>query len=278
MRSYARRRLGTELRLLRTASGLSGEEVADSCGWDQSKISRIETAKVAVSRHDLRRLCGIYGVCATDVERLEALLIETRGPRWWVAYSDVLDAAYEELIALESQATEIRAANAGMILGLLQTRDYAAAVIGSGPMIPDPERADALVEIRMRRQRVLTGQNPARFRSVLADGALQCEIGGRGVLTRQLAHLLELGELPNIDIHVIPTSSTANAYNGGLTMFDFSGPHAPGVLFVEYHGGMLIKEEDRDLRRYRRHLDYLFANALSTDESRTLISARMRSL
>ncbi|MYW00575.1 DUF5753 domain-containing protein [Streptomyces sp. SID3343] len=179
---------------------------------------------------------------------------------------------------MESQCSGILAANAGLILGLLQTRGYATALIGSGSMIPDPDRAEALVDIRMKRQRILQGENPTTVRALVSESALGCEIGGRDVLRGQLAHLLELIELPNVTIQVLLTSSPASAYNGGLTMFDFSGPHDPSALFIEYHGGMLIKEDDRDLRRYRRHIEYLFADALSTDESRSHIAARMRSI
>lgn len=276
--SYARRRLGAELRRLRGDAELSGDEAAEACGWDQSKISRIETAKVSLSRHDLHRLFGLYGVPPEEAERLEGLLADTRGRRWWAEFADVLNTAYEELISLEAYASEIGSANGSLVVGLLQTREYATAVVNSGPMVPDPDRADALVEIRLRRQRVLTDPNPATLTAVLSESVLQCEIGGRQVLAGQLKHLLELSDLPQVTIRVLPSSSSANAHIGGITLFDFAEVHDPSVLFIEYQGGMLVKESDRDIRRYRRHLEYLSTSALSAEDSRKHIATKLRAL
>lgn len=277
--SYARRRLGADLRRARTAAELSGEDAAETCGWDQSKISRIETGKVALSRHDLHRLCGLYGIAEDDTLRMEALLSDTRGPRWWAEYSDVINSVYEEMISLEAYASEMTVANSNLVMGLLQTREYATAVMNCGAMVPDPDRADALVEVRMRRQRVLTDEHAASITALVAESALQCEIGGRRVLSGQMRHLLEMSKLPNVTIHVLPAASPANVgIYGGHTLYDFAERHDPSVLFIEYQGGMMVKDSDRDIRRYRRHLNYLLTNALSVTETEQLITGRLRSL
>lgn len=276
--TYARRRLGAELRRLRVAVELSGEDAADECGWDKSKISRIENAKVALSRHDLHRLCRLYGADDAAANRLETWLTDTRGPRWWASYTDVISSAYEELIQLENQASEIQLANANLVPGILQCKSYATAVLSTGPLLPDPDRADALLEVRMKRQRVLTREDPISLTAVIAEAALHCELGGREVLAEQLQHLLDAGAMPNVSIRVLPSSSTASAYIGGITLFDFPEVDDLGVVFIEYHGGMLVKDEDREIRRSRRHLEYLFTNALSEEESLQNIAARMRDL
>lgn len=276
--TYARRRVGAELRRWRTAVDLSGEDAADACGWDKSKISRIENAKVALSPRDLRRLCKLYGLESAEAFRLETLLTEPSGPRWWARYADFLNPAYEELICLESQASSVHAANANLVVGLLQTRNYATAVMTSGPSIPDPDHGEALVEVRMKRQQVLVGDRPIALDAVVSEAALMCEIGGRKVLAEQLEHLLDITTLPNVDLHVLPVTSTANAFNGGLTLYGFPEPHAPGVLFIEYHAGTLIRDEERDIRRHQRQLDYLIANSLTVQESREHISRRLKTL
>ncbi|WP_436777001.1 helix-turn-helix domain-containing protein [Yinghuangia sp. YIM S09857] len=276
--NYARRRLGSEMRRLRLEADLSGEDAADACGWDKSKISRIENARVAVSRHDLHVLCRLYGADTGASTRLEGWLTDTRGPRWWSGYTDVISSSYEELIELEGQASEIRTANANLVPGLLQCKSYAAAVFSTGPMIPDPDRADALLEVRMKRQRVLAREDPVKLTAVIAESVLRCEIGGRAGLADQLRHLLEVGSQPNVRIRVLPSASTASAFIGGITLFDFPDNDDLGVLFIEYHGGMLVKDDGRDIRRSRRHLDYLFANALSEEASRQHIAGRLKDL
>lgn len=224
----------------------------DECGWDKSKISRIENAKVSLSRHDLHRLCDLYGAEPADATRMEAMLTEAHGPRWWANYLDVINSTYEEFICLESQASCIHSADASIILGLLQTRDYAAAALNSGSMIPDPDRADAMAEVRVRRQRLLGVEDPTQFNAVMSAAVLHCEIGGPGVLIAQLDHLVTMSRMSNVTIRIIPTASPAGAYIGGLTLFDFPEANDPSVLFIEHHGGMLVKEDDRDIRRYRR--------------------------
>lgn len=210
--------------------------------------------------------------------RLEAWLTDTRGPRWWAGYTDVISSAYEELIELEGQASDIKSANANLVPGLLQCQSYATAVFGNGPMIPDPDRADALVEVRMKRQRILTREEPVSLTAVIAESVLHCEIGGRQALADQLRHLLDVGQRQNVSIRVLPSSSTASAFIGGITLFEFPEIDDLGALFIEYHGGMLVKDDDRDIRRSRRHLDYLFANALSEESTRQHIAARLKDL
>ncbi|WP_406297543.1 helix-turn-helix domain-containing protein [Embleya sp. NBC_00888] len=276
--TYAQRRLGNELRGMRTDAALSMDAVANLCDWSESKVSRMENAKVAVSRHDIHAFALACGASSDRIARLESLLTDSRGVRWWAEYADILISSYEEFISLEAQASDIYVAHASIVPGLLQSRSYAHAVITSSPLVPDPENAESLVEIRVRRQQILTGDHPVNLVAVINAAVLHCEIGGLDSLREQLAHLVDLGDMANVDIHVVPFSSDVSAYVGGITLFDFPGDYDPSVVYVEYQGGADFKESDRDIRRYRRNFEYIKNGALSLEASRKAIITRLDEL
>ncbi|MYW00351.1 helix-turn-helix transcriptional regulator [Streptomyces sp. SID3343] len=277
--NYARRRLGTELRRLRGHAGLSAEEAAAACGWgNKSKVSRIETAKISVVAHDLRKLAAVYGVEAEALDSLMACLDDTQVRRWWTDYADVLNVSYADFIGLEAEASDLRMANSVLFPGLLQSEQFARAIIAEGPLVADPETIDALVEVRMRRQRLLTDLPGVPLTAVVGEATLHVEVGGRDVLRGQLRHVLELSELAHVGVYVIPFSRTAASFIGGMTLMAFSESNDPGMLFIEYHGGMESRDSTREVRRYRRKFDFLQQSALSPDQSRELIQKRLESL
>lgn len=272
--NYARRRLGLELRRMRTEAGKPLEEVALDCGWDKSKVSRIENAKISMTRHDLYQFVHAYGVDGEHLARLENWLSDSRGVAWWREFADVINSQYEELIALESQAFRVTTANFCVIPGLLQARDYARATLTSSAFVPDPDNADALVQVREKRQRTLHGDNALEFTAAIGAAVLHVETGGKKVLRKQLHHLLELSELPNVAIRVVPFTTDAGIYLGGTSILDFPDPHDPSVVHVEYQNGSEFKESDRDVRRYRRSLQHVLNCALTVEESRKTIASR----
>ncbi|WP_424642185.1 helix-turn-helix domain-containing protein [Embleya sp. AB8] len=277
--TYAQRRLGGELRQLRAKAGLSLEGAAGAFHWSKSKLSRIETAKLPISRHDMNRLAILYGASAEELARLENWA--ARKPQsytWWSEYSDVISSTYEEFITLEAQATEIHLVNSSVVPGILQVRGYAHAITTSGPFIPDPDIADALVDVRLKRQSVLTEASPVLVSATLSATALHINLGDPRLLREQLRHLLEVGDLPNVEMRIIPLDSPLGAFIGGLTLFEFEHKQEPSVVYIEYHGGMTPKESNREVRQYRRHIQHLHQNALSPDESRKLINRRLEDL
>jgi transcriptional regulator with XRE-family HTH domain len=279
MPTYAQRRLGGELRQLRSKAGLSLEAVAGKFNWSKSKLSRIETAKLSISRHDMSRLAILYGASIEEIARLENWATRKAHPyAWWDEYSDIVSSSYEEFISLEAQAAEIRLVNSNVVPGLLQARGYAHAITTSGPFIPDPDIADALVDVRMKRQDVLTEENPVLVSATMSATALHIDLGDPRLLQEQLRHLLEIGELPNVEIRIIPLNSPLGAFIGGLTLFEFDHRQEPSVVYIEYHGGMTPKESDREVRQYRRHIQHLHENALPPHASKELITQRLGSL
>ena len=189
-----RRKLGAELRALRTSAGLTSGEAARLVGWHQSKVSRIETGASGVKPADVRLLLDAYAVA--DAQLRELLLVlagsDEGGGRhhWWHAYRGVLPPTYRDFISLESQASAMSTLETSVVPGLLQTPAYARAVTRAAVGGLDDERLDALVEVRLARQDVLRSNPPLELSAVLDEAVLRREIGGPGVMEQQLERLL----------------------------------------------------------------------------------------
>ena len=223
-----RRKLGAELRALRTGAGLTSGEAARLVGWHQSKVSRIETGAGGVKPADVRLLLDAYGV---RDEQLRELLLVLSGTgddggrhHWWHAYRGVLPPTYRDFISLESQATAMRTLETSVVPGLLQTPEYARAVTRAavGGLDEADERLDALVEVRLVRQDVLRGRPPLELSAVLDEAVLRRRIGGPGVMARQLWRLVEAGRLPQVRLQVLPFTAGAHiGITGPFVVFSF---------------------------------------------------------
>ncbi|WP_406285833.1 helix-turn-helix domain-containing protein [Embleya sp. NBC_00896] len=275
--SHARRRLGVELRRLRTEAALTVDQVVRRLEWSRTKLIRIESAKVSLTRHDLLRLCHLYDADKDEVRRVEGWLEETNSFRWWQAYSHVMTATLEEFIALESQAARIHTANSGVFPGLLQAPEYARSVFDAGPHVPDPDAADALVELRVRRQRILDEED-VEIVATIGAGLLYAEVGGPDVLREQLRHLTAVMDRPNVEVRVIPFSAQRAVLTGGIVLFDFPEDVDPSVVYTEYEAGMDAKDSVLDVRRFRRLLNHLRSSALSPEDTRKCIATRLEDL
>ncbi|MYW03772.1 DUF5753 domain-containing protein [Streptomyces sp. SID3343] len=150
------------------------------------------------------------------------------------------------------------------------------ALFDASPFVPDPDQAEALVRVRMRRQKLLT--DDVAVSVTIAAALLYVYTGGRHVLEGQLRHLLELGELPNVEIRVIPFESAACPIEGGITVFDFDNEHEPSVAVSEDQGGLAIRDGDIEIRRYRRALDHLKSHALTPADTQSFIRRRLEEL
>ncbi|MFI6586559.1 helix-turn-helix domain-containing protein [Embleya sp. NPDC050493] len=275
--SHARRRLGVELRRLRTEAALTVDQVVQGLEWSRTKLIRIESAKVSLTRHDLLRLCRLYDADQDEVRRVEGWLDETNSFRWWQAYNHVITPTLEEFIALESQAVRIHTANIGVFPGLLQAPGYARAVFASGPHVPDPDVADALVELRVRRQKILDDED-VEIVATISAALLYAETGGREVLREQLWHVAAVMERPNVEVRVIPFSAQRVILTGGIVLFDFPEGIDPSVVYTEYEAGMDAKDSVIDVRRFRRLLNHLHDSALSPEDTGKCIATRLEEL
>jgi transcriptional regulator with XRE-family HTH domain len=269
-----RRRLAAELRRLRTEARLPIEEVAGKLKWPGSKISRIENRQVGISTRDLRRLLDLYQV--EDRAYREQLLEMARRATergWWQSYSGLLP-ALGNLIGLEAEAATIRVYEPELVPGLLQTADYARAVIRAGYQADTMEEIDRRVEIRLERQEVLTRADPPppKVSVVLNEAVLARRVGGPEVMRAQLEHLMRERDRANIVIQVLPFSGGEHpAMVGPFTMLTFLDPADPGVVNVENVLGALALEQPEEIRAYEEVWSALQARAVSPDDSRAVI-------
>ncbi|MFF0867604.1 helix-turn-helix domain-containing protein [Nonomuraea sp. NPDC003560] len=263
-----RRRLSNALLQFRQEAGLDSKEVARRLGWQPSKVTRIERNEWRLpSVSDVMDLLDCYEI-HDDAKRQAMITLarESRRRGWWEEeYKDVLGGA---LVGLEWEASEIQTFEALLVPGLLQTAEYAAAVLRGGQVVAE-EDIQRRVEARVARQRILEREDPPTFWAVIDEAALRKHIGGVAVMLDQLAHLRRMAERPNIGIQVLPDAVGAHAsLNGSFTMFDYEAPEDPSIVYVEIGAvGDLYMEKQEDVSHYRRKYSYLRASALSADAS-----------
>ncbi|GGM46289.1 transcriptional regulator [Micromonospora sonchi] len=259
------RRLGRELRKLREAKGLTGEETANLIRCSTSRISRIESGEIKLRAGDVMELLVTYGV-RIDEEPGTSLLELARDLReegWWQR----IGGKYATYIAYETEAADLKNFEPMLVPGLLQTERYAREVNIIGRET-DPETVDQRVAARMTRQEVLHRQpTPLRLHAILSEASLRTEVGGPDVLREQLHHLVKVSQLPNITIQVLRFEAGAHlADSSGFVLLSFEQDDPP-LGYIETLAGELFLESSRDLARLSAAYDNLRMLARSPAES-----------
>ncbi|MFF8033042.1 MULTISPECIES: helix-turn-helix domain-containing protein [unclassified Streptomyces] len=272
-----RRKLGAELRALRASTGLTSGEAARLAGWHQSKVSRIETGTSGVKPADVRLLLDVYGVSDPQLRELLLVLSGTGDGagrhHWWHAYRGVLPPTYRDFISLESQASAMRTLETTVIPGLLQTPEYARAVTEAALEGTSEERLDALVEVRLARQDVLRADPPLELSAVLDEAVLRRQVGGPGVMARQLTRLVEAARLPQVRLQVLPFTAGAHiGVTGPFVIFSFSRTSDLDVVVLDHLTSSLHLERKEDLRTYVEAFNALSVHALSPEDSLDFIA------
>ncbi|GAB2589916.1 helix-turn-helix transcriptional regulator [Streptomyces capparidis] len=260
-----RRRLGLELKRLRESAGLTGAELAKRLNWSASKLSRFEAGRAAPSSVDVNRLLDELGV--KDAEQREKLATLTRDARkkgWWQLY----DVPYSTFIGLEAEATTLLTYE-NVVPGLLQTRRYAEEINRATVLGLSDDALEQRVDVRMQRQHVVTGPERLELRAVLDESALRRMVGGPEVMREQCNRLLEMAELPNVILQVIPFSAGAHpgTLAGPFVILKFPHQEDPDVAYVEASPDPY----QPDPQGYEVLFDHLRAAALSVTETLTLI-------
>ncbi|NYH79475.1 transcriptional regulator with XRE-family HTH domain [Actinopolyspora biskrensis] len=201
--------LGRELRELREVAGFGREELAKSTKWQPSKISRIEQGQATVQRAELERLLELFRPASEECERVRTLATQARKRG---SFGRVPDWS-RQYMGLESDAGSLKIWDGELVPGLLQTEEYARAIVSTSVVVP-PADVDQAVQARMHRQSLLTRQDPPEVGVVLGEAALHRQVGGTAVLRHQLQYLRELAELPNITLQILPFSSGEHAAMG----------------------------------------------------------------
>jgi transcriptional regulator with XRE-family HTH domain len=255
------RELGIRLRQYRNAKNLTVEEVAEQLLCSATKVSRAETGARRPTLRDVRDLCEIYGVDPETSAELMELARQAREPGWWTQYDDL---KITPLIGLEQEATSITCFGMYFVPALLQTGDYARAIIkGIAPKI-DQEILNQRVEARLRRQELLQKPEPVRYRALLDESVLRRQVGGESVMKAQLEKLLQFVQEEKVTIQVIPFEVGAYAaMDSNFDYLEFGNSSLPGLVFVENLVSHLYLERRSELDRYIEALEHLRDIALN---------------
>jgi len=265
-----RRELGALLKALRTEKGWTAEQVAERLMVSPSKISRLETGQRGASARDVSDLCKLYGVDGDERQQLLQLAKETRQRTWWQR-SGVPDLTY---LGLEEAAASISDYGLGIMPGLLQTPDYARAILQAAVPKWVPEVVEQRVEGRIARQQILVRENPPHFEAVVDESVLHRVVGSPAIMRAQLERLLELSELPNVRLRVIPYGAGAlPAGNNKFIILSFAAPTVADVVFVEGLTGDLYLDDPRDAETYNITFRALIQMAADLKSTREIITA-----
>ena len=268
-----RRRLGAELRRLREGHSLKLEEVAEELNLAPSTLSRIETGKAPTKSAYLMAMLDMYKV---DDPGARKILIDMarEGHRkgWWSIYDDVLPSGFDIYVGLEAEASGLRTYETDVVHGLLQTTDYAVAVLRELRPRDSEEQITRVVDLRMQRQRLLDQDPPLDLWLILDEGAIRRNIGGASVMRPQLEHLIVASRWSNVTLQILGFESGAHAgLVGPFSILEFPERGDSDVAYTESVGGMIYLEKEREVRACAEAFDRMRAAALSPAASVELI-------
>jgi transcriptional regulator with XRE-family HTH domain len=275
-----RRRLRTELRRARLDIGLTQEQVAAAMDWSLSKLIRIENGSVGISQNDLKAILAHYKI--TDDERVAELVALSRGARersWWSDYRDAPPRLIQ-LIEYESAAFIIRNFQPLLIPGLLQTEEYAAAMIRNLDAQATDQEVNSGVEIRMRRQQLLQQPELPLAFFILDEAAVRRLVGGEGAMRRQIQRLLDEAEKPTVTIEVIPFSAGAHpGMQGPFMLFEFPDAEDDDALYLEGpNDSRMNRDDSEEILRLRERFEILRRLSLGPQGSIALLRGLLTEL
>jgi hypothetical protein len=255
--------LGAHLRRLREAQGVSREDAGWEIRASESKISRMELGRVSFKERDIADLLTLYGVDDEEErERLLALARQANTPGWWHRYGDVLPSWFQSYLGLEASATLIRTYEIQFVPGLLQTEDYARAVVLLGHGRAQPEEVDRRVALRMHRRRILDRPDPAQLWAVVDEAVLRRPIGSPAIMRAQLEALLEATSRANIRLQVIPFHAGGHSAAGGaFSILRFPDQELPDVVYIEQLTSALYLDKRDDVEHYLAAIERLCVEA-----------------
>jgi transcriptional regulator with XRE-family HTH domain len=264
--------LGTQLRRLREARGITAQEAARAIRASESKISRIELGRNAFREVDIADLLTLYGI--TDLEEREQMLTlasQANQPGWWHRYQDVLPTWFQSYIGLEESAESIRSYDSQFVPGLLQTEEYSAAVLELGEF--SLEETDRLVFLRKERQRRFT-TGSLRLWALIDEMALRRPVGNPALMRAQLEYLLEISDRPGLTLQVTPYPGGASyLVPGSFSILKFATADLPDVVYVEQLTSAMYLDKRLDVEQYTAALDKVCATSTTHEQTKAFIRA-----
>ena len=276
-----RRRLGGELKRLRLGKGMKLEEVAEKLRCSMSKLSRLENGKGIPKHRDVVDLLDVYEVPAGD-ERQRLLEWSETGQQslWWNEFSDVLPPSTEVYLDMEWDAQRVKSYEAHVPHGLLQTREYARAVLAMawrGRL--DDGQVDRLVDVRLRRQEALAPAHGLKLCCVLDESALYRVVGSTGILREQIRFLMTAAEAETVELRILPFSAglVVSASQGAFAKLEFGENLSESLIYLERpHGESEFFADPSIVSMYDERLDALLRASLPKEESMWLLAQAHR--
>jgi transcriptional regulator with XRE-family HTH domain len=270
--------LGTQLHRLREAAGITREAAGVAIHASHAKVSRLELGRVGLTERAVADLLTLYGV--TDIpERAQILELVRQAdtPGWWQQYSDPLPPWFEMYLRLEQAAEYLRTFHGQFIPGLLQSEDYARGVVLVGRRDVPAEEVDRRVELRESRQKRLTEPGAPTLWAVVDEAALRRPIGSPRVMRAQVDHLLEMSELPNVILQVLPFRLGARSAAGGpFTILRFAEPDLPDIVHTEQLTSAVYLDERVDVEPYLAVMEQVTAQAETPLASQDMLRRQSR--
>jgi transcriptional regulator with XRE-family HTH domain len=266
--------LALELRRLRRVQNLPQQVAARECGWSGARLSYLENGQQHLTEDDLDKLLELYKVPDEDRERYYTAVKRSHTAGWWERFEFLVDDWISLYVGLEQGAAEIHTYETLVVPGLLQSPDYATAIMRSGLRHRSPREIARLVELRTARQAILTeGDEPTKLDVVLDESVLMRSPNQSEVLPGQLQHLAEMAQRPNVTVRILPLEGGVQTYSPGpfsILTFPWDQPD-PGIVFLEYCGGAHYLEEFDETERYTLAFEGLSGLALDPEMSLAMV-------
>ena len=271
--------LGAQLRRLRDLAGVSRDDAGYHIRASGSKISRLELGRVSFKERDVADLLDFYGVGGEQKDQLLQLTHEANATPWWQKYRDVVPDWFQVYVGLEEAAALIRIYEVQFVPGLLQTEDYARAVVMQGAPSLSPEEIDSRVAVRMGRQKLFSRENPARLWAIVDEAALRRPIGSRDVLIGQINRLIDATSESSITLQVMPFKHGGHAAEGGaFTIMRFPEADLPDMVYMEYLTGAHYIDKPDDVELYAAVMERLSVAGTSPEKTRDILGDILKEL
>jgi transcriptional regulator with XRE-family HTH domain len=267
------RALAAGLREVREAHGVGLRQLARILGFAPQVLSLWEKGLRLPAVADVALILGFFHVRGEKQKHLLELARTARDPDWVSAGSPEIPEPLSGLLECERSATSATNWALGIIPGLLQTADYARALLSNSNLTL--AQADARLEVRLGRQKILTRPDPIRLNAVLYEAALREPVGDEDIMSDQCDHLLAMSRLPNVSLRIL---RAGQGYHPGLlgSFLIYEYEDLPPIAFLENYSGSVFLSEREHIAAYRKLAKMVSGNALSEEASRELIAEATR--